>query len=217
MAKAPVENTPDPNMTIDEAFLAAQMEFEPIHHDGNNDHLNRTFATLLSVQKSVYPALHKYGFAVMQAVVLDGNQNPLGIETKLQRGTESISTIVPCNKWPDNPQHMGALISYLRRYGLLMLCGVAPNDASEDDGQSLANASREPAKKKQEPEKPAKPTVKQIMADIMGAQDEARLAQIEAYVEANANTSKAQLMKTIAEKRAQWTAPEDEGEADPYG
>ena len=215
MAKTPAE--PNPELTIDQAFLAAQMEFEPIHHDGDNTHLKTTFATLLSVQKSVYPALHKYGFSVMQAVVLHPEtHHAIGVETKLQRGEESIATIVPCNKWPDNPQHMGALISYLRRYGLLMLCGVAPNDASDDDGQSLAQNAGSQAKKKQEPEALPKPSVKQIMADIMGAADEARLAQIEAYVEANANTSKAQLLKTIAEKRAQWTAPEDQ-EQDPYG
>lgn len=192
---------------IEAAFLAAQPEFTSARKSGENKHLKSTYSTLKDVQDAIYPALHRHGIMVVFGIVWH-EQQPIGVECRFVMDDQSMSTICPA-VFSGNAQQRGSEITYAKRYALIALSGVAINDGTDDDGE----AAKQGPNSGPGPTRPTKPTVKQMMSDIARAPDEDRLAQIEAFVQANANTSKDVLVKAIEEKRLSWTDP---GATDPY-
>ena len=186
---------------MDAAFLAAQMEFTAPKKTTANEFTKSNYADLTEVLAACLPALHKHGFAVQWGyVVQDGHAY---VQTRLSYGDEGISTSVPI-MGAQNMQQLGSAITYARRYGLLMLTGLAPED---DDGNATGSnrtTNPPPSTPKQ---KVDKPSVKQIMSDIGKARHTERLDEIEAWVKREANTSKDHLLAVIAEKREQLTDP----------
>ena len=76
--------------------------------------------------------LHKYGIAVISGME-NGN-----VKTELRKNGDIVSVSVPIIGNPSNMQQLGSAITYARRYGLLMLAGIAPAD--DDDGNAAVEA-----------------------------------------------------------------------------
>lgn len=97
------------------------------------------YADLASVLQAVRPALAKSGIALLQGVSM---QKPLTggglivlVETRLVHSSgEWIATTLRLPTPEVLPQKIGSLVSYLRRYGLLAVSGVA---AEDDDASSV--------------------------------------------------------------------------------
>jgi ERF superfamily len=96
-----------------------------------------TYATLDAVLGHVRPVLAEQGVFVFQDVT--NTENVVQIVTTLAHESGDTISFGPL-QWPNtpNPQHLGGLISYGRRYALLAALGIAAGD--DDDAQEATHA-----------------------------------------------------------------------------
>ena len=123
--------------TLAAALAAAQARMGHAHLDGKNPHFRSRFATLKSVIDAVRPALTAEGIAYVQLTGwADGR---VTVTTRLLYGDEVQESTVSARPQKDDPQSLGSAITYLRRYSLAAMCGIA---ADEDDDGHTASSPR---------------------------------------------------------------------------
>lgn len=145
---------------ISTALAKAQIEFGGVSKDANNPHFKKAYATLQSVHNAVQPALNKHGIAITGYF----NAATRSVVTRLVKGDEFLEVAMPLLGNPANMQQLGSAITYARRYSLLLLCGVAPMDETEDDGNQASLPDKPKAKKLSDGELWAADIVKRIEA-----------------------------------------------------
>ena len=128
------------------ALAAAQGEMSNPHKNCKNPHFRSSYADLESVRDAAIPVLSKHGIALIQKIEGDGtrvsvNTVLLGYDSTLDCGTVSL----PLAGTKNLGQAAGSAVSYLRRYSLSSVCGLASTE--DDDGNSLDVApQRAPAR-----------------------------------------------------------------------
>lgn len=123
--------------TIYAALAKAQAEMTRAEKSAENPHFRKKYADLGAVQEACLPALHKHGFAVYQPLADDGS----GVLTILAHESgETLSCKVPFVGGMPDMQKLGSAITYARRYGLMTMAGIAPED---DDGNAAAAGAKE--------------------------------------------------------------------------
>jgi len=140
--------------TLAQAFLAAQQSMQGPKKTAKNTHFRSKYATLEDVLEACVPVLNQHGIALSQGMkTLDGIHH---VTTTLVHGVsgEKVSFDVPLILGKADMQGLGSAITYARRYGALMACGVAPED---DDGNAASAPQRQP--------KPATEDLTQAMYD----------------------------------------------------
>ena len=132
------------------ALAMAQAEMGKALKDSNNPAFKSKYADLASVMDACMPALSKHGIAVLQPAFHD--ESGRYVKTIFVHGDsgESVECMVPLIVAKNDMQGYGSAVTYARRYGLMGMAGIAPED---DDGNA---AAKEPPK--DEPKKPAEPT-----------------------------------------------------------
>lgn len=118
------------------ALVKAQAEMGNAVKDSKNPFFKSKYADLNAVREACMPALNKHGVSVIQPTsVIDGK---LYVETVLlHESGEFLSGLyeVVVGKQND-PQALGAAISYSRRYGLQSMVNIG---ASDDDAESAVD------------------------------------------------------------------------------
>lgn len=120
------------------ALAKAQAEFTHASKDSANPAFNSKYADLAANIIAVRPALSKHGIALMQFDASDVERQTASVTTALHCGEQWISVTVEApaaGRGGFNVQSLGACWTYLRRYTLQALCGLASDD---DDGNILA-------------------------------------------------------------------------------
>jgi len=120
------------------ALAKAQAEFTFASKDSSNPAFNSKYADLAANIIAVRPALSKHGIALMQFDASDVERQTASVTTALHFAEQWISVTVEApavGMKGFNVQSLGACWTYLRRYTLQALCGLASDD---DDGNSLA-------------------------------------------------------------------------------
>ncbi len=113
------------------ALAKAQAEVEGAAKDRVNPHFKSSYATLASIWEACRGALSKYGVAVVQSPVAEGAL--VTVTTLLAHASgEWIRSSLSALARDATPQSIGSATTYLRRYGLASMVGIAPED---DDGQ----------------------------------------------------------------------------------
>lgn len=121
------------------ALAKAQTEMGKVLKNSENPHLRKKYADLGAVIDACFGALHANGFAIMQPCGADeGGQY---VETILAHAsghtfTSRVYLIVD----KQDMQRVGSAITYARRYGLLGMAGLAPED---DDGEATKAPPRQ--------------------------------------------------------------------------
>lgn len=122
------------------AVLAAQREMKNQSFDSENPHFGNEYVSLPKLLEYIRGVFNKYEISFLQFPVGFG-----GLETVLLHATgqwiSETATGVPAK--PNDPQALGSLITYLRRYGGAAVSGIAGD--ADDDGN--AASSKEPEKK----------------------------------------------------------------------
>ncbi len=116
------------------ALIKAQSEMEHVKKDSTNPHFKNRYASLEAVIDATSKVFQANGFAVMQPC----GRDELGVyvETKLLHSTEqAFSSKVYLVLDKQNMQGLGSAITYARRYGLLGMACLAPED---DDGNDAS-------------------------------------------------------------------------------
>ena len=103
----------------------------------NNPHFKSKYADLASVMDACLPALNANGIAVIQPAIGDVGWF---VETIFIHGEsgEQLSCKVPLIVSKHDMQGYGSASTYARRYGLMAMAGIAPED---DDGNAAAKAA----------------------------------------------------------------------------
>ena len=116
------------------ALIKAQSEMDHVKKDSTNPHFKNRYASLEAVIDATSKVFQANGFAVMQPC----GRDELGVyvETKLLHSTEqAFSSKVYLVLDKQNMQGLGSAITYARRYGLLGMACLAPED---DDGNDAS-------------------------------------------------------------------------------
>jgi len=116
------------------ALAKAQAEMTTVSKDARNPHFKSTFATLAAVREACYP-LSQHGLAVVQITRLPQENETAHIilETRIIHGEsgEWVGSTYPVIPEKNTAQGVGSALTYARRYSLMALVGLAPED---DDG-----------------------------------------------------------------------------------
>jgi ERF superfamily len=100
------------------------------------------YASLSGVMDAVRPVLAEYGLSIVHRTYL--KDTVVMLETDLVHSSgAAIDTVLPVGPWDMKPQVMGSALSYGRRYSVLNILALAPDD--DDDGQIAQDAPRSPS------------------------------------------------------------------------
>ena len=127
------------------ALAKAQGEMENAGKNSVNPHFKSKYADLAEILNTVRPVLSKHGLAVTQFPAFEGGT--AHVETILTHASgEWMSGTCSAPVQKSDPQGVGSALTYLRRYSLAAVCGLAQED---DDANAATKpkttASRPPA------------------------------------------------------------------------
>ena len=115
------------------AKAAAQPSIENATKDAANPAFRSKYATLGSVLEACLDALSKAGISVWQ-FPFNGENDMIGVSTLLGHVSgQWIETSLTVRPAKFDAQGVGSVITYLRRYALMAVAGMAPED---DDGNA---------------------------------------------------------------------------------
>ncbi len=124
---------------INTALLKAQKDMGPVRKDGKGNY--GKYATLDGVIETIADTLNNNGILYMQPlVVINGEQHIKTMLVHADSGDQIESFYRVVCKDMEDPQKIGGAITYGRRYSLLSLLGLAP----EDDDGTLASSPQRP-------------------------------------------------------------------------
>jgi hypothetical protein len=117
--------------TIYQAFIAAQKQFGPALKTSTNPHFRSRYADLSACVEAVIDALNDNGLGLIQ--VTHPCDDGVTVETILvhESGATMSSGLLHLPASKQDCQGYGSALSYGRRYSLMAICGIAPED---DDG-----------------------------------------------------------------------------------
>jgi len=116
------------------ALAKAQAEIKGALKDSTNPHFKSRYADLASVVEACSGPLAKHGIARLQIPYSAGEN--IGVTTILGHSSgQWISGRLAVKPMKFDAQGAGSVVTYLRRYALAAMVGVAPED---DDGEAAA-------------------------------------------------------------------------------
>lgn len=152
------------------ALAKAQANMEKAIKANKNDHFRSKYADLGNVMDACLPALNEAGIAVIQPIGSD--EQGLYVKTVFIHGEsgEDIQCRVPLILGKNDMQGFGSAVTYARRYGLMAMAGIAPED---DDGNAAAASAPKgkPAPKPQENPNEAIERAVEYLGEASGLED----------------------------------------------
>jgi hypothetical protein len=122
------------------ALAKAQGEILPAIKDSLNPHFKSKYADLGSVWEACRTQLSKNGLAVIQTTTTVNDR--LTVVTTLAHSSgQWMKSELPVMSATNTPQALGSALTYMRRYSLAAIVGVAPGD---DDDANAAMPSTNP-------------------------------------------------------------------------
>jgi len=139
-----MEDSPKPNLS--ELYIALSKvhdETKDIVADDFNPHFKSKFASLSAHLSYLKPIFSKHGLVVIQLPTSEYHDNGIGIKTIIahKNGTSiESSCIVPVGEQATG-QQAGAILTYLRRYCLASIGGLATADDDAEVDRVIKTAS----------------------------------------------------------------------------
>ena len=128
------------------ALAKAQSEMKNPPKDSVNPHFKSRYADLATVRDTVMPVLNRHGLSVLQ-LPCECEQQPALTTILMHESGEWVETTILLRGKSD-PQGVGSALTYMRRYTLQSIAGVAADD--DDDGNA-ANRTSQPAQQQSKP------------------------------------------------------------------
>ena len=154
------------------AIALSQLHVENALKSSTNPHFKSKYADLAEILNTVRPVFSANGIAIVQTPTFESGV--ASVETMLcHESGEFISSVCSSPVSKQDAQGIGSAITYLRRYSLAAMCGIAQED---DDGhQAVAPAPHQ----RQAPSRKLSNAEREMgVADMKGAPDEAALKQV---------------------------------------
>ena len=130
------------------ALAAAQGEVENAAKSSNNPHFKSKYADLAEVLNTVRPVFAKHGLSITQSTAFNGAL--VSVTTLVgHKGGGLIYSTASCVPSKTDAQGIGSATTYLRRYSLAAMAGIAQED---DDGNAAShNGKPQPVKAEGQP------------------------------------------------------------------
>lgn len=151
------------------ALATAQGEIENASKNAKNPHFKSNYADLAEVINTVRPIMSKHGISISQFPAFDSGL--ASVETiVMHHSGEWMSGISSAPVGKQDAQGVGSAITYLRRYSLAAIAGIAQED---DDGNSAVGGQRQ--QRQAPPHQQKTVDVDKAVAAIRGAGDAATI------------------------------------------
>lgn len=121
--------------TLAQALVEAQANMDAPKKTAENPHFKSRFAPLDELLNVAKPALNAVGIAISQPLVTT-DDGRIGVKTVLIGHGEEMDLGTLSLLAPGDPQKVGSLLTYLRRYSLAAALGLAAED--DDDGNAAS-------------------------------------------------------------------------------
>lgn len=125
------------------ALAKAQGEYTAALKESQNPAFRSKYADLGSIVSAIRPALSKHGIAIVQDTTSDLERTVASVTTSLHCGEQWISTTAEApavgRQGNFDAQTLGTAWTYLRRYTLQSLAGIAAED--DDDANAVSGAT----------------------------------------------------------------------------
>lgn len=165
------------------ALAKAQAEIKPALKDSDNPFFKSKYADLASVQSACMPHLTKNGLSVVQTIRHESNETML-VTILLHSSGQWMKSVAPVKPTKNDPQGLGSALTYMRRYSLASMVGVAQED---DDGNTASNTKQKESFSMAYDDDQNKEAYEQNLKKINGF---ANLEDLEKYWKENANRLK---------------------------
>lgn len=129
------------------AMAKAQGDMGSALKSSRNPHFKSMFADLASVVDAVRGPLSANGIAFVQMPTSDGNT--VSVTTRLIHASgEWLQCTLSATPRKSDPQSVGSVVTYLKRYTLQAMCGIP---SADDDGEG-SMARGEPERQQERPQ-----------------------------------------------------------------
>lgn len=118
-----------------QALAKAQGELTAATKDRENPFFKSSYATLASVFEAIREPFSKNGLAYSQPTRIDEHGNVVVVTILMHSSGQWIAGEVSAKPAKNDPQGVGSLISYLKRYEIQAMAGIASAD-DDDDGNA---------------------------------------------------------------------------------
>lgn len=123
----------------------------------NNPFFKSKYSTLAELWNAARKPLSENGLSVIQTPLINDQGKIVLITTLGHTSGQWIKSALPVNPTKNDAQGVGSAITYMRRYALAAIVGLAPGDASDDDAEDdRKNADAQAKKLQVEASKPMK-------------------------------------------------------------
>lgn len=136
----------EPTPALNAALAKAQAELQHAIKDRTNPAFRSQYADLASVLDAVRP-LASHGIAVTHYMAPQADPRVVSLHTVLRHssGEQLDCGAVTMVAKDGGAQSVASAITYARRYGVMLACGIAPGDNSDDDGNAAQGVPVKPA------------------------------------------------------------------------
>jgi len=128
------------------ALSSAQGQMLAAKADSENPYFKSKYADLKSCWDTIRKPLTDNGLSIIQ-LPTEGSMSVKIITVLAHNSGQWISNCVELKPTKNDPQGVGSAMTYARRYGLMAITGIAPED---DDGNDASKKVAEPPQRKSE-------------------------------------------------------------------
>jgi hypothetical protein len=153
------------------ALAKAQAKIKPAKKDVENSFFKSKYADLAAVHEACIDALTAEGLSVTQSVVtVPETKGLLLITTLLHVSGQWLKSYMPITPVKNDPQGIGSAITYMRRYTLAALVGVATEDdvGNEASGKNTKEEKQKKSFDMSYDEEQNKESYNQVLKTIAG-------------------------------------------------
>ena len=118
------------------ALAKAQLQIEPASKNATNPHFRSHYADLASIWDACRGPLNTNGLSIVQ-FPCDGEVGRIGLCTMIVHSSgEWMCETITVKALKEDPQFLGGVLTYLRRYSLAAVVGVTATE--DDDGNAVS-------------------------------------------------------------------------------
>ena len=139
------QNTAEQQTELNIALVNALSETQDIVADSTNPFHKNSYASLSKHLEILKPIFKKHGLGILQFPI--GNEGAVGVRTIIihaSGGSVEADALIPADKEMSG-QDAGSIYSYLRRYSLASVAGVATEDCDAETNRLAKSGSKPPA------------------------------------------------------------------------
>ncbi len=125
------------------AIIAAHAKMTQVNKTAESEFHKADYVELVEIVRVTRPILEENNLAILQFPCFENGC--VGVTSRIiHESGEWIEETASAGALPPDAQKAGAAITYLRKYSLMGICGLAPKDDDSDPGQFTGKNKKKP-------------------------------------------------------------------------